>query len=77
MDSKTVNSVCSQIYRRFPDVNGVRPKIQTLPIAGQAASTYLLVFKGTATTADGKTLARIVRATVDEQGKILKVTTSK
>jgi hypothetical protein len=76
MDSKTVNSVCSQIYRRFPEVNGVRPKVQS-QASPQAGSTYLLIFKGTATTADGKTLPRIVRATVDEQGKILKVTTSR
>jgi hypothetical protein len=77
MDSKTVNSICSQIYRRFPEVNGVHPKVQPQSTSGQVGSTYLLIFKGTATTADGKTLPRIVRATVDEQGKILKVTTSR
>jgi hypothetical protein len=77
MDSKTVNSVCSQIYRRFPEVNGVHPKVQPQSTSVQAGSTYLLIFKSTATTADGKTLPRIVRATIDEQGKILKVTTSR
>ncbi len=74
MDPKIVNSVSSQIYRRFPEVNGVRPKVQQ---QSQTGSTYLLIFKGSARTADGKTLPRIVRATVDEQGKILKVSTSR
>jgi len=77
MDSKIVNSVCSQIYRQFPEVNGSRPKVQSQSTSSQAGSTYLLIFKGTATTADGKTLPRIVRATVNEQGKIIKVTTSR
>jgi len=77
MDAKIVSSVCSQIYRRFPEVNNVRPKVQTQPTSSSASPIYLLIFKGAVTTADGKTLARIVRATVDEQGKILKVTTSR
>jgi hypothetical protein len=77
MDSKTINSVCSQIYRQFPEVNGVQPKVQPQSNSSQAGSTYLLIFKGTAKTADGKNLPRIVRATVNDQGKIIKVTTSR
>ena len=77
MDSKALNTACSQIYQRFPEVNGARPKIQSQTASGQAEQRYLLIFKGIATTADGKSMPRIVRATVDEHGKIIKVTTSR
>jgi hypothetical protein len=37
----------------------------------------LLVFQGYRATADGKAINRIVRVVVSEQGKIIKVTTSR
>ena len=77
MDAKTIETISRQIYRRFPEVNGIHPKVQPQTSTSQSSSTYLLIFKGSATTADGKKLPRIVRATVDEHGKILKVSTSR
>jgi len=77
MESKTLSVVCSQIYRRFPEMNGIRPKVQTQDLPDQKGQNYLLVFRTTALTANGKSLPRIVRATVDEKGKIIKVTTSR
>jgi hypothetical protein len=75
MDSRILNSVCSQIYRQFPEVDGSQPKIQPQSTTGKG-SVYLLIFKGKGKTADGKSIPRIVRATVDEHGKIIQVSTS-
>ena len=77
MDSKVLNLVCNQIYRRFPEVDGSQPKVQTQSTAEATGATYLLIFKGKGKAADGKSIPRIVRATVDEHGKILQVTTSR
>ncbi len=77
MDSKILSVVCTQIYRRFPEIDGIRPKVQTQALPDQKGQNYLLVFRGAGVTSDGKSLPRIVRATVDDKGKILKVTTSR
>jgi hypothetical protein len=80
MDDKHLDSICKQIYKRFPEVSGSLPKIQSQksPLgSGDAASQYLLVFQGNRAAADGKSIHRIVRVVASEQGRILKVTTSR
>lgn len=76
MDGHLVDLICNQIYRRFPEVDGARPRVQSQPGNG-SSQNYLLIFKGSATTADGKKMPRVVRVVADERGKIVKVTTSR
>lgn len=71
MDARTLDAVCNQVYRRFPAVNGSRPSIQA------QVGKSLLIFKGKAATENGKTLTIVVRATVDETGKIIKMSSSR
>jgi hypothetical protein len=71
MDARTIESVCSQIYRRFPVIHGSRPSVRA-----QGDNT-LLIFRGKASTDDGKTLNLVVRAVVDPTGKIIKVSSSR
>ncbi len=79
MDPKSIDSVCKQIYRRFPDLAGSKPKVTAQKLAGESApsSNYLFVFKGQGTTQTGQAISRIVRAVVSKEGKIIKVTTSR
>lgn len=72
IDRTVLNSVCEQLYRRFPQVKGCAPRVQS-----RADGQYLVVIHGSARTADGCTLAATVRAVVSPAGKIIKVTTSK
>ncbi len=72
MDKKTLTSICNQVYSRFPEVKGCHPRIQAHGDSGQ-----ILIFKGQATTADGKSIPRVVRVVVDQNGKINKMTTSR
>ncbi|OGO68076.1 MAG: hypothetical protein A2Z49_05305 [Chloroflexi bacterium RBG_19FT_COMBO_56_12] len=81
MDAKHIKSISSQIYRRFPEVAGTQPKVQAQS-APQAKSintdlTYLITFRGSVISADGKSILRIVRVIANAQGRILKVTTSR
>ena len=72
MDNHTLQSICDEIYRRFPEVKGTSPKVSSY-----SNSQVLLIFNGKATTADGKTLSRTVRVVTSEDGKIGKGTTSR
>jgi hypothetical protein len=72
MDDKTLASVCKQVYQKYPEVQGVRPKVKAQP-----GESTLLVFQAKAQTASGQTLPRTVRVTVSAAGKITKMSTSK
>ncbi len=81
MNEKLVENICREVYRRFPELRGRRPRIQPFKLEhaslSSASPKFLLTFHGRATTADNKTLPYIVRVVVSAQGKILKLSTSR
>ena len=72
MDSKLTEAISKQIYRKYPEVSGTRPTISSRP-----NGEFLLVCKGTGTTASGHPILRAVRVVASAEGKVLKVTSSK
>jgi hypothetical protein len=72
MDSKSLQSICNEVYRQFPEVKGSSPQIKA-----HGPEQQLLVFQGKVKTSDGKTLPRTVRVVVDQSGNIKKITTSR
>ncbi len=77
MDAKTIETINKQIYRRFPEVNGTQPKVQSQNGPSDTSSNFLLIYKGSIILEDGKKMPRIVRVVASERGKIIKVTTSR
>jgi hypothetical protein len=75
MDAEILSKVCAQVYSKYPDVSGVRPKVHAQAKVG--GTNHLLIFTGSAKTSSGKTLSRVLRVVVSDAGKIIKVTTSK
>lgn len=73
MDSDTVSKISAQVFSRYPEVRGARPKVQPQGVAGNV----LLVYKASAKAADGSTIDRVVRVVASETGKIIKMSTSK
>jgi hypothetical protein len=71
MEKDSVAAICKQIYRQFPEVNGVKPSVKP------QGNGYLLVFHGSASIGGGKKIERTVRVVAEESGKISKVTTSR
>lgn len=75
---KTINQV---VYRRFPEVKGKKPKIQLLKLSGTRSAEnekkYLLVYGSQANLSDHQILSRLVRVVATEDGRIVKITTSK
>ncbi len=83
MDPKTIHKISTQVYRQFPEIAGVQPKVRLRPASAKPASqngkteTYLLTFQGKASLASGKSMPRLVRVVATPQGKILKISTSR
>jgi hypothetical protein len=79
MDSKTISGIKQQVYRQFPEVAGEEPSVRaqaSAKTAGQPAK-YLITFKGRVAQTSGPTFSRSVRVVADDNGRILKVTTSR
>lgn len=79
MNAKLLKSISSQVYKRFPELAGVNPKVQpqSTPKSLTAQTNYLITYSGMVKVADGKSFLRIVRVVASAQGKILKMTTSR
>jgi hypothetical protein len=81
LNQKVIQAVSSEIYRRFPEVKGKQPRVQIRSSTkGRSIfsprPTYLLTFRGQATTSTSKTLPYWVRVVIDDRGRILKITMS-
>lgn len=76
-----VRKINKDVYRRFPEMTGKSPRIQLQPTRpatpATGLTTFLLTYSTRVTTATNQILARSVRVVVTEQGKILKMTTSR
>jgi hypothetical protein len=86
LDAKTLTAISKQVQRQFPEVAGNKPDVRVQhgpqaknPTASHenTAPLYLVTFRGTATTPEGKSIPRLVRVVVSEDGKIKKITTSR
>lgn len=64
--------ICRQVSRDYPEYQDVSPKISQ-----QSDGKNLLLFETKQKTEDGFEIKLTLRVTVDENGKILKVSSSK
>jgi len=80
MNQKTIQDISQEVYRRFPEVRGKKPKVRAIALPKSrsiARSTVsLLTFQVQAVTSSGKTMPYYVRVVANEQGRILKITMS-
>ncbi len=80
MDAKIIKTISNQVYRQFPELSGIQPKVRqqvaksAIPSAGP---TFLLTYNTKVEIGNGASLSRLVRVTATPQGSILKITTSK
>lgn len=72
MDKKSVAAVCEKIYKQFPEMKGIQPIIKP-----QGNDITLLIFHNTFQTSNGQNIQRTVRVVVNQDGKIIKITTSR
>ncbi len=72
MERSILDKVCQQVYRRYPSLKDKKPKV-----TAQGNDRYLLLFTGQGQTPDGKALKQTVRVVADDEGRILKTSSSR
>ena len=80
LDQAVLLKINQTVYERFPDCIEVVPKISQQNIqskpSGSNSCTYLLIYQIQKMTSDQKKIHKYIRVVADEQGKILKLSTS-
>jgi hypothetical protein len=71
MDTNSIDSINQEVYKRFPELLGVKPKLQKLE------RNILLIYQTQVRLPDAHSLNRSVRVVADDQGKIVKISTSR
>ncbi len=84
MDKKALEKVTHQIHRKYPEFSGCQPKVRRQRTSqthtNTSEPTYLLTFKTSAQVASSsgeKTISRSLRVVANDNGKIIKVSTSR
>lgn len=76
MDKDAVQKVTKQVYRQFPEMVGRKPKVTQAKSAAND-QTYTLTFNTTAEGPGGRKIPRFVRVTASQNGKIIRISTSR
>lgn len=77
MDAKKIKEIIQRIYQRYPSLRGVSPQVREIYVPELGQKRLTLTFRTTAITANNKRIPKFVRATINEQGKIVKISSSK
>jgi hypothetical protein len=81
MHPDVIEEICEKIYRKFPEVSGVKPKIRKQPVPENSPKSkepgYLITFNTNVRGPRGNAIPRWVRVVATAGGKIKKTTTSK
>jgi hypothetical protein len=77
MNRSTITKLNRQVTRQFPEMKGVQPNVQCGPHPKNGSQRYTLTYKGKAELPGGRKISRIVRIVSDEDGHILRISTSK
>lgn len=73
MDKAKIEKISRKVQRQFPEMKGVQPAVRQSGNGEQ----FVLTYKSTAELPGGRSIPRLVRVTADEQGHVLRMSTSK
>ena len=81
MEAEILKKVVNKIYQRYPEFNGSKPKIRSQEPSKETTSTssaiFILTFHKIVKLDNDVSMPRSLRVSVNDQGKILKVSTSR
>ena len=77
MDREAIDRVNRKVSRQFPEMKSVHPSVKAESNASNSKQKFSLTYKGKANLPNGRTIRRIVRVVADENGKVLRMSTSK
>jgi len=74
MDKETVQKITKRVYSRYPGMKGSKPKIKHSKSAG---GNYVLTYNTVVEGPGGRPINMFVRVVAEENGKIIRMSTSK
>jgi hypothetical protein len=78
LSASIISRITGKISRQYPEMKNVRPSVQKQGgSSAKSVGMYLVKFETTVITDNGKRIKRSVRVTVDENGNILRTSTSR
>lgn len=72
MEKKVIQAICAKVYEQYPIVDGIIPEIKPQP-----NGTQLLVFESKGKISNQKAIPIQVRVMIDQNGKIVKLSSSR
>lgn len=76
MEQKSINKVNKAVYRQYPALENVKPRISKQKSTNNQFN-YLLVYKSNMELNSGKLIPLIVRVVSTDNGNIIKISSSK
>jgi hypothetical protein len=77
MKKQAVTKITSKVVKQFPEMDGVRPAVKRQQAPSNGVDQFLLTYTGAAELPGGKTMKRIVRVVADEDGRVIRISTSR
>jgi hypothetical protein len=77
VDRDVVDKINRKVAKQHPEMKGVHPTVRREPKSKRGGVTYSLTYKGQANLPGGQKLKRVVRVVATEEGRILRMSTSK
>jgi hypothetical protein len=77
MNRDAVEKVNRKVTKQFPEFKSVRPSVRSQSKSTNRVQKFTLTYKGKAALPNGRMISRIVRVVADENGKVIRMSTSK
>jgi len=77
MDKEAIEKVNQKVSRQFPEMRSVHPNVRSETRSSDSKPRFSLTYKGKVDLPNGRMISRIVRVVADENGKVLRMSTSK
>lgn len=72
MNQEVINKISKKVYQSHPEVTGTKPRVSK-----QASERFLLLFKSKAVINGNVQIEHTIRVVTNEQGDILKISSSR
>lgn len=77
MDRHLIDRISCKVAKQFPEMKSVRPTVQREERPPNGKTKYRLTYKGQAEIPGGRKIRRIVHVIADENGRVIRMSTSK
>jgi hypothetical protein len=77
VDRSTVSKISKKVFKRFPEMTGIRPKVRRQSKPKNGKDQFLLTYQGQVELPGGRKMKRVVRVVVDASGRVIRMSTSR